>query len=277
MTIATDLHETPQALFGVSRPVRDGHVNRSSMTLGAGFPDSTAALGVLLDDILGFTLYHRRGDRAGLVSAALSVDFAPTTGWRGPHLASEARVETLDEDGGLSSTRVVDSAGTLIATGTLWGSFVDGVSENRPVLTATAPEPMADGPSAPPLDLLGGRIEETGTGSRLTVPVNPALSNVLGMMHGGIQTCALDLAGSIAAGPSMRTAALRANFFRPVPLDGPTVFDAEVMRAGRRVSVVRVTVRDHAGRDCSVATVTCRRAAGAPATDRRDTDASASC
>lgn len=262
MTIGTDLHPTPQDLFGVSRPVRDGHVNRSSMTLGVGLPDSTAALGVLLDDILGFSLYHRRGDRGGLVSAALSVDFAPTAGWRGPHLASEARVEALDADGGLSSTRIVDSTGALVATGTLWGSFVDGVSENRPVLTATAPQPVADGPSAPPLELLAGRIEETGSGARLSVPGNPALANVLGMMHGGIQTSAHDLAGTAAAGSGMRAASLRVNFFRPVPLDGPTVFDAEVMRAGRLVSVIRVTARDDAGRECSAATVTCRRAAG---------------
>lgn len=261
MTVATDLHGTPQTLFGVSPAVRGEEVNRTTMTIGA-TPANTAALGVLVDDILGFTLYERRGNRAGVVSAALSVDFARPTGWQGPHLTAEGRLEALDTDGGLSSARIVDSAGALIATGTLWGSFVDGVTEDHPVLTAAATTPAATGPATHPLELLGGRIENTDTGVRLSVPAARGLANALGAMHGGIQTCAHDLAGNAAAGPQMHTASVRVNFFRPAPVDVATTFDAEVLRSGRMVAVVRVVARDHSGREFSSATVTCRRAAG---------------
>lgn len=271
MSVTTDLLWTPQTLFRVSPPARIGDANRTVMTIDSGDSgvptsgtgQSTAALGVLLDDILGFTLYDRRGNRAGLVTAELSVDFVGPGDWRGPHLTAESRLETLDRDGGLSSVRVTDSAGALVAIGTVRGNFVDDVNPQRTVVTAPGPEPepLAGGPAGSPIDLLGGALEATASGVRLTVPGQERLANANGVMHGGIVTCAHDLAGVAAANRDvpMLASSLRVNFFRPVPLDGPTVFDAETVRAGRRVSVVQVTARDHLGHTCSVATVTCRR------------------
>ncbi|MFD1813802.1 PaaI family thioesterase [Rhodococcus gannanensis] len=257
MSIATDLGATPQSLFGVSRAVRIGDVNRMTMTLGEG-EASTAALGVLVDDILGFTLYHRRGDRDGLVSATLSVDYARPTGWHGPHLTADGTVETLDRDGGLASARIVDGAGALIARATLWGSFVDGVTQTRPIATEITPAPLPAG-VAGPIEALCGTLESTEAGARLTVPPNPVLANAIGSMHGGILTCAHDVAATAAAGSSMRTASLTVNFFTPVLVDAATVFDATVLRAGHRVCVVRVSALSSSGRECSTATVTLRR------------------
>ncbi|MGW4479651.1 PaaI family thioesterase [Rhodococcus triatomae] len=257
MSIATDLGTTPQSLFGVSRAVRIGDVNRMTMTVGDG-EASTAALGVLVDDILGFTLYHRRGDRDGLVSATLSVDFARPTGWHGPHLTADGTVETLDRDGGLASARIVDAAGALVARATLWGSFVDGVTQSRPIATEITPAPLLEG-ACDPVDALGAAIERTETGARVTVPPNPVLANAIGSMHGGVLTCAHDLAAGAAAGGSMRSASLTVNFFTPVHVDVATVFDATVVRAGRRVCVVRVSALSPAGRELSTATVTLRR------------------
>ncbi len=265
MSIATELGRTPQSLFGVSRAVRDGDVNRMTMTLGDG-PAATAALGVLVDDILGFTLFHRRGERDGLVSATLSVDFVRPTGWQGPHLTAEGAVEVLDRDGGLASARIVDSSGALVARGTLWGSFVDGVTQSRPIATEITPAPLSAGASDP-TDALGGTVESTVGGARLTVPPNPDLVNAIGMMHGGVLTCAHDVAATAAAGGSMRAASMKVNFFRPAPVDATTVFDATVVRDGRRVCMVRVVALDAAGRECSTAAVTLRR----------DPDASSAC
>ncbi|TQF68445.1 hotdog fold thioesterase [Rhodococcus spelaei] len=263
MSTTTAPAPTPQALFRVGPPIRAGERNRMTMDLGR---DSgltpTAALGVLLDDILGFTMFERRGDRAGLVSADLSVDFVRPTGWVGGQLVAESRLETLTTDGGMSSVRVVDGAGRLVASGTAWGNFLDGVDQERTSAAPTAPDPSPL-PWAPPIELLDGHLERTEFGARLTVPANRALANAMGVMHGGVQACAYDLVGNAAAAAasvdSLHTSSLRINFFRPVSLDGPAVFEAEVVRSGRLVSVVRVTGRDATGRDCGVATVTCRR------------------
>ncbi|MFF0813792.1 hotdog fold thioesterase [Rhodococcus sp. NPDC003318] len=264
MSVTTELRWTPQTLFRVSPPARIGDANQTVMTIDSGTPPGTAALGVLLDDLLGFTLYDRRGDRAGLVTAELSVDVVRPAAWQGPHLTAESRLEALDRDGGLSSARVQDSAGALVAIATLRGNFVDDVSPQRTVVTAPGPDPqpLVGGLAGSPIDLLGGVLEATGSGVRLTVPGQEQLANANGVMHGGVITCAHDLAGTAAAAAGdipMRAGSLRVNFFRAVPVDGPVVFDAETVRAGRRVAVTRVTARDHLGRTCSVATVTCRR------------------
>ncbi|MFD4183303.1 PaaI family thioesterase [Rhodococcus sp. NPDC058514] len=259
---------TPQALFRVSPATRAGDVNRMTMDLGTPVSHGrTAALGVLLDDCLGFTMFERRGERAGLVSADLSVDFVRPTGWAGPRLTAEGRLETLGEDGGMSSVRVFDAAGGLVATGTAWGNFIDDVDPSRTDLPL---EPLDEsGPAPiPPLEMIGGSLERTDRGARLTVPPNRSLANSIGAMHGGVQACAYDLAGNAAAAGSagagstraMDTSSLRINFFRTVPLDRPAVFEAEVLRAGRRVVVTRVTCTDADGREYGVATVTCRRA-----------------
>ncbi|MBM4503523.1 hypothetical protein GS582_06310, partial [Rhodococcus hoagii] len=45
----------------------------------------------------------------------------------------------------------------------------------------------------------------------------------------------------------------------PRPVDADVTFTAEVVRAGRSVAVARVTSTGSDGRECAVATVTCRR------------------
>lgn len=225
----------------------------------------TAMLGVLIDDLLGCAFFDRRGTHDGIVGAELSVSFPRPTGWHGPVLTAQARLESIDDDGGLGVAEVLDGAGEQIAAATMWGSFVDGVSQHRTV--HTLPDPVqAAAATAAPLDLLGGLLEHHGTGVALTVPGTQAFANTMGMMHGGVQACAHDLVAAAAnAQPALRTAALRVNYFRPVPLDGPVRFEAEVLRSGRRVSVIRTQTRDHAGRVCSVATVTLRRGPDAAA------------
>ncbi|MDH6281269.1 PaaI family thioesterase [Prescottella agglutinans] len=269
MTVANVLEEgvsiTPQRLFRMLPPQRLDGFNRIAMEIDGLDPrvaSPTATLGLLVDDILGFTLWDRRGERTGLVTADLSVDFITPTGWVGPELHADGRVVTVTEDGGVSATEIRDSDGTLIATGTAWGNFVDAGADRS---TAVARPPVTAGtvpaPSASPLVRIGGRFEG-GDGTRLIVPPNAALANKLGVMHGGIQASAIDLVGNAAVSTPdapMHTASLRINYFRPAPVDSDVVFAAEVIRAGRSVAVARVTSTGCDGRVCAVATVTCRR------------------
>lgn len=263
--VVTDRTAT-QRLFGLGAPTRDVDdrgepLNRMSMDIGA-LASNTArtpyggVLAVLLDDLLGFTVWDRRGARDGLVTAELSVDVLTPRRWQGPTLRAESRLLALTADGGTSTARVHDAAGTLIATGTLWGNFVD------------LPVPAADGSALPdfpepgvaPLDWIGGRIED-GPDARVVVPANPLIANKLGFMHGGVQACAMDLAARAAlsrGGADMDTASARINYFRPVPLDRDTTFTADVVRAGRSVAVARVAGTS-GGQVCVEATVTGRR------------------
>ncbi|MGW5148049.1 PaaI family thioesterase [Rhodococcus koreensis] len=254
-----------QRLFGLGAPTRDVDdrgepLNRMSMDISA-LAAKTAdisyggVLAVLLDDLLGFTVWDRRGTRDGLVTAELSMDVVTPRRWRGPTLWAESRLLAVTVDGGTSTARVHDAAGTLIATGTLWGNFVD--------LPAPPPDggalPQFPEPGVAPLGWIGGRIEDAGT--RVVVPANPLIANKLGFVHGGVQACATDLAASAALsgqGADMDTASVRINYFRPVPLDCDTTFTADVVRAGRAVATTRVAGTS-GGRVCVEATVTGRR------------------
>lgn len=274
MSVANVLEDgvsiTPQRLFRMGPPQRLGSVGRLTLDIEGIDPDGvspTATLGILVDDVLGFTLWDRRGDRAGVVTAELSVDFVTPTGWIGPEVRADGRVVSLTEDGGLAAAEIRDSAGTPIATATAWGNFVDGAADR----STTVVRPLAVPGSVPaasvsPLARIGGRFESA---TRLVVPANPALANKLGVMHGGIQACAIDLVGhaALSADAPMHTASMRINYFRPAPVDAEVVFTADVVRAGRSVAVARVTSVGADGRACAVATVTCRR----PSTPRADT------
>ncbi|WP_433612877.1 PaaI family thioesterase [Prescottella agglutinans] len=278
MTVANVLEEgvsiTPQRLFRMRPPQRLDGVNRITMEIDGLDPQvasPTATLGILVDDILGFTLWDRRGERTGLVTADLSVDFITPTGWVGPELHADGRVVTVTEDGGVSATEIRDAAGTLIATGTAWGNFVDGGADRSTgIVRPLATTDTFPGPSASPLTRIGGRFDR-GDRTRLVVPPNAALANKLGVMHGGIQASAIDLVGNAAVSTPdapMHTASMRINYFRPASVDTDVVFTAEVIRAGRSVAVARVTSTGGDGRVCSVATVTCRRPSRPTATAR---------
>ncbi|WP_305095016.1 PaaI family thioesterase [Prescottella sp. R16] len=263
---------TPQWLFRMSTLQRLGDVTRLTMDIdgiASASGSATAALGVLVDDSVGATLRDRRGTHAGLVTADLSVDFVTPTGWTGPELCAEGRVVAITGDGGVAVTEIRDADGVLVATATAWGNFVDGGVDRsgtvvRPVAAASGipPAPLS------PLERIGGRLVGT---DRLVVPSNPALANKLGVMHGGVQACAMDLVGNAAVSTPnapMHTASLRINYFRPAPVDTDVVFTTEVVRAGRSIAVVRVTSTDGEGRVCAVGTVTCRRPS-APTTPAR--------
>ncbi|MEV0946659.1 hotdog domain-containing protein [Rhodococcus sp. NPDC049939] len=264
-------HSVTQRLFGLGRPSRGVDdcgepLNHLSMDIDAIAATTTGTsyggvLGVLLDDLLGFTLWNERGTRAGIVTAELSIDILTPRRWQGPALRAEARLLALTADGGTSTAHVYDTAGTLIATATLWGNFVDDPGHEEGTYPSnTLQIPDFPTPGVPPLEWIGARMED-GRQPRVVIPPNPLISNKRGYMHGGVQACAASLAANAAMngdGPDMDAASVRINYFRPVSLDSDATFTPAVIKSGRAVSVVRVT-GTFGGQICSEATVTGRR------------------
>lgn len=231
-----------------------------SMDIGALAPNTArtaygGVLAVLLDDLLGFTVWDRRGTRDGLVSAELSVDVVTPRRWQGPTLQAEGRLLALTADGGTSTARVHDSAGTLIATGTLWGNFVD------------LPAPGADGSALPDFPEPGSRRSTGSAGGSRTDPTCGSWCRPTRWSRTNSGSCMA--ASGVRDGPRGERGpepgrrgyghGVRADqLFPSDSLDRDTTFTANVVRAGRSVAVARVAGTS-GGRICVEATMTGRR------------------
>jgi uncharacterized protein (TIGR00369 family) len=178
----------------------------------------------------------------------------------GTVLRCEGRTVQRDAAGGLAVGQVTDPAGTVIAVGRERLRFVG--RQPAALTSPAAGEPAAAELSlaeAPPWDLLGLTAAPRDGGLRLCLEPAARLANPLGSLHGGLQFCAVEIAGAMALRPEaapLATSSVTMAFVRPVSLAGPVLADATVRHRGRTMSVASVLVRDASGRTCTIATVT---------------------
>jgi uncharacterized protein (TIGR00369 family) len=271
--------EVPFLFGGPERAFRVGPVTvsegvfRSSMETGPWVlgPDgrpSFGSLGVLIDVILGYPVVTARPAGGWAVSTEISVDFCAPVPADGSVLQAESRVLHLDSAGGLAEARVLDAAGTVIASGRQRLRFVPGT----PVALAAGPLaadtldselPARPQRQAAALDQLGATILPTPDGAVLLLPLGPGLANPMGTLHGGIMLCASELAGHAALqrpGSALSTASVHISYLRARPVTGEATFEAVTRHRGRTLGVAEVTSRRADGKICTLATVTCHQA-----------------
>jgi uncharacterized protein (TIGR00369 family) len=235
-----------------------------------GGPDgrtASAALGVLIDDVLGNSIIERRPANSWPVSTEISVDYVSRPPSDGRPVQARSRVLSAPPAGALAAGEVTDSAGAVLAVATSRFHFVPGepvAPRGLAVPGDGRAGPGALGPAGPGslLALLGADLHGDGTGATLTLPAGPHLANPRGFLHGGIALCASQLAGerALSAGGSLPATAIRIAYVRPVVLAGTLTFTARVLHSGRSFGVAQVTATGPAGKLGIVATVTCQRA-----------------
>jgi uncharacterized protein (TIGR00369 family) len=258
----------PELAFRVARPFADGGTVSSSMPVGpwlngpSGRP-LAGALGVLIDNVLGYAIMLRRPPGGWSVSAEISLDLCGPVP-DGTHvLRAEGRSDHSDATGGIASCAVTDGSGRLIALGRQHGRWIQ--------MTPSAAPPGAGAESASPaaaaegLTGLLGTPAAAGDGSaQLDLAVTRDLVNPLGNLHGGITLGACDLVTQAAlaavAGPP-RTTSIHVAYTRPVPGGTAVRFTGRVLHRGRAFAVVQVTAANESGKPFAIATVT----TGAPA------------
>jgi uncharacterized protein (TIGR00369 family) len=258
----------PESVFRVGPVIACGDVFRGTMATGGwvlgpdGHP-SCGALGVLIDDVLGYPVVAARPAGCWAVSTEISVDFCAPVPPGDAGLEAESRVVHRDSSGGLAEARVLDAAGRVIASGRQRLRFIPGTP------AALAPGgPGSGAPAGPPgqapaLDQLGATMSPTADGAVLHLPLGPAVANPMGTLHGGIMFCATELAGHAAVqrpGSFLSTASVHISYLRPGPVVGRVTFEAVTLHRGRTLAVSQVAGRNEAGKVCTLATVTCHRA-----------------
>jgi uncharacterized protein (TIGR00369 family) len=262
----------PERSFGVSHAVAEGDEVVSLMPSGrhllgpAGLPPG-GAIGVLIDDILGFAIMQRRPANLWSVSAEISLDLFAALPSDGSPIVARGRHVHTGPQAGFATGTVTDADGRLLAIGRQHGRWVTTIPADPP----SAPAPPDRAPSrpgaarpavsaAPDLaTLIGARVQLTEGGAQLELDVTPGVINPLGNLHGGVTFAACDLvaqAAISAAGGPVQTASIHVAYPRPIPQGTTPRFDARVIHRGRVLGVIEVRVTLDGVKPCVVATVT---------------------
>ncbi|GAB2928117.1 hypothetical protein GCM10027047_26120 [Rhodococcus aerolatus] len=247
----------PMALFRVTRPVHvdGGSSTVTEMAVGPWLTDATgrptpAALGVLLDEALGYSVFAARPADTVSVTSELGVDLAHEVPPDATRLVARTDVVAVHPDCGMAACRVETDTGVLVALGTTWCRFL-------PAAGARVDETyFADGP-VPDDDVRAPALLGTDPAAGVLQPVG-SHANGLGNVHGGIVLGAATLAGRAALPATATTTSVRTSYLRPTLLTGPVDLAVEVVRAGRTVGVARVATVGADGRTTTVSTVTGR-------------------
>lgn len=247
----------PERLFRVSPPALDDGIVSCSMPTGpwlngpAGQPLG-GALGVLIDDVVGYALVLERPPGRWSVSAEISLDLCRPVPADGSVLTAQARNLCTDASGGLSSGSVLDASGALIAVCRQHGRWVPASPD------ATPPGRFQPRTGTDLAELLGAGAHRTEAGARLDLTVTPDLVNPMGNLHGGITLCLCDLLAHTALGGQRHTASVHVAYPRALPLGTTARFDCSVEHRGRSFAVARISAVNDAGKPCVIATVTTR-------------------
>jgi uncharacterized protein (TIGR00369 family) len=228
-----------------------------------------AALGVLIDDVLGNSIIGCRPANSWPVSTEISVDYVSWPPSDGLPVQARSRVLSAPPTGALAAGEVTDTAGTVLAVATARFHFVAGEpvvpgepAGGNPGRQRTEPGVLAPPEPASLLALLDADLRGDAMGATLTLAAGPQLANPRGFLHGGIALCASQLAGerALSADGSLAATAIRIAYVRPVVLSDTVRFTGRVVHGGRTFGVAQVTATGPTEKLCAVATVTCQSA-----------------
>ena len=238
----------PEDLFRLGPVTSDGQSVAASMPSGAWLVDTDGvvapgAVGVLVDNVLGYAIIAARPPGHWSVSAEITLDVLeplPTSG----AIHAEARVEHIDGLGGFATARVLDDEGRLLALGTQRGRFV--------AAHGVGLEPASYTPVDGSDDVIAW-LRRTSAGAR-PFEVPDLLLNPMGNVHGGVSFCLSDLVARDAVAGDLTTASIHVVYSRGIPAGATLSYDAVVTHAGRSLAVVEVTGSVD-GRPSTLATV----------------------
>jgi len=241
----------PETLFGVGQVKHVDGAIRGSMPAGSPFtgPDgrtSAGALGVLVDDVLGYSIIDSLSDGIWTVSTEIWLHLLAPLPCDGQRIQAAAR--TL-QPGSFAAGTLTDERGRQLATFSQRGRAVPDIPP------AIVDLPAFDLPTGAVdvVDLLGLRAECEA----MALTVTERLENPRRMLHGGISLCASEVVATRSrrsAGSALATSSIHIVHARAIPAASEVTFHATTQHAGRSLWVTDVVgVVD--GRSCTIARV----------------------
>jgi len=221
----------PEALFRLGGIDVEGEVFHGSMACGdwiagpSGVP-TAAALGVLVDDVLGYAIIADLPDGLWSVSAEITLDVVAPLPVEGALYADARRVHR-DSMGGLATGRVVGGDGRLIALTTQRGRSIPAPRDL--VVEGSWGGALGDGDLA--------RLVATRAGEPMVA--GDVLANEAGTLHGGVSMFLSGLLAEAAA-PDLVLASLHISYARRVPIGALVTWRPHIRHRGRSLAVVDV-------------------------------------
>lgn len=225
-----------------------------------------APLALLVDHLGGLINHCRRGPGQWTVSSELSLEVVPDAvdvlaGSPGaPVLGISRPLGRRDSDAlGLCELSIDER---VLATATVRSFYIDApdtVAQEWPSDATSA----APGPSL--RELMSLDVGETGGSATVLLQgEDPALNNLIGVVHGGISSMGLELAASAevnrdAEGEPYRTASLRVNFLRPFHSGAQARYVADRLHRGRSTGVAEAKAVGSDGRVAMLGRLTAYR------------------
>jgi uncharacterized protein (TIGR00369 family) len=251
-----------EALFGIELVELDAESAKVTMASGPWLLDdgrvSRASLAVAIDDVTGFVIAAGTEKGRWPVSVGIRMDFVSDPLTDDAVICVDGTLVSRDSGGGLTTGRVLDSAGGVVAQATQRSHLVTGY---HPGLAQSVDIPAGwDGGDCIP-EIFGIK-NPTGTGrNTLELPPSAFTRNQMGNVHGGVLICVAELAAlrALDAAPELVTASIDTVYMRPCAGDEPVVFRSEIVHSGRSLEVVQVVAENSAGKPCVRSTVITRR------------------
>ena len=260
-----------ERLFGIGTVIGDEKSARATMRTGSRTtgPDgrgSAGSLGVLVDDGLGYSIAARTPAQMTTVTTQLHLDVLAPVPTGEAELVIVTDEVILGDNGGYSTGRVTDGAGTVIALASLRIRFVPrfGNGQRGLVLSSEQLRELGDraiGKNV--VDMLDATAAPIDGGVDLRLAVTSGIANYGRNLHGGVSLCAAEIAGWTAiddAQPEnpLPTSSVDIAYLRPCPLGSDVTFRATVTHRGRSLGIARVAGFVDEARPVVVATVTCQ-------------------
>jgi uncharacterized protein (TIGR00369 family) len=262
-TISAGFPTAPALLFGTEELIGTaGDALRGRMTVDARHagPDgrtAVGALGVLVDEVLGFSVIAGLPARSWTVSTELWIDVlapVPTAGT----LVCEGRTV---EPGAFAIGEIRDADGAVVAQGRQRGRRFDVVPDFD-----AFPEPAIDhvrASASAGLDALLGLHPDADV---VRLPVTPDLVNPIGRLHGGVSLAAAEIVATdhrVRDGCRLPTSSLHVVHTRGAPAGAELELRARTVHGGRSLRVTEV-IGTVGGEVCVAAWVSAQRTSARP-------------
>lgn len=212
-----------------------GSMPADRLFIGPDARPAVGALGVLLDDVLGYTIISSLPRGAWTVSTEIWIDMVRPLGEVSGKLSARARSVT---PGSFSAGELYDETGGLVAVCRQRGREIAD-----PPDFANPREDAGCGDHDHDAGSLTGVLGLVEVGDELTMPIVPCWENPRGVLHGGVSLAATEAAAThsrVLAGSDLPTSSVHIVHTRPVPSGVQLEMRTRTVHAGRTLWITDV-------------------------------------